>query len=285
MQVENLDDLLVSLPSLPAVPIMPPESPPSLSSIPTSAAIESLRPEHDPALLSAQTRPLLPAMLGELLTPPLTAPPPASLGLDPQPTPPRTAPPNAASLHEAPTRTKLPVDAISAQPTQASVQALPLATPSVVPIIPPEAVGSGKVAERPTDSIHDKPTAASIPSIDLMSRVAAGPTAGAGSSPPRDHQKLLESNPILRPEPPKESPSPAPRAIDSPDPKLVLPAQVSTAHTTLAPRAVSPKPVHVQKAPEPGLRQLLLKNQEIVAAALGALLVLLIGLLFYALIK
>jgi hypothetical protein len=218
-------------------------------------------------------------MLGDLLTPPVTAPPPASLALESPLTPPVTAAPAAGSLHEAPTRTKLPVDAISALPTQAAVDALPISTPSVVPVIPAEAKGSGKVED--SGGLHDKPTAASIPSLDLLSRAVPGPDSG----PLRDPEKLLQSNPILRPEPPKASPLPSPKAMDAPDPKLMLPAQVSTAHTSLAPRIGSSRPVHVPQAAEPGLRALLLKNQEIVAAAVGALIVLLIGLLFYALIK
>jgi hypothetical protein len=285
------------MPSLPVIPIVPPGPPPTpgvrapadkppeppqtLSVIPTSAALETIGPTHDPALLSAPTRPLLPAMLGDLLTPPVTAPPPASLTLESPPTPAVTASPAAGSLHEAPTRTKLPVDAISALPTQAVVDALPISTPSVVPVIPAEARGSGKVEGSDSRSLHDKPTAASIPSLDLLSRAIPGPDSG----PLRDSEKLLQSNPILRPEPPKASPLPSPKPMDAPDPKLMLPAQVSTAHTSLAPRLGSSKPVHVPQAAEPGLRALLLKNQEIVAAAVGALIVLLIGLLFYALIK
>jgi hypothetical protein len=105
-------------------------------------------------------------------------------------------------------------------------------------------------------------------------------------STPSDPQRLLESNPILRAEPAKESPPPSPKPFDAaPEPKLVLPAQVSTAHTSLTPRPRSGKPVNVPQAPEPGLRSLLLRNQEIVAAAVGALLVLLIGLLFSMFIR
>ena len=309
LQVDNVDDLLISMPSLLAIPIVPaapPPTPPSaespapkpveppqtLSSVPTSAAIDSLRrsnlpepaPSHDPALLSAPTKPLLPAMLGELLTPPVTKAPP--VGPESLLTPPVTAAPNVQSLHEAPTRAKLPLDELSAMPTQAVVDALPMSTPSVVPVIPPEAKPSGKVDQATGDSIHNKPTAASIPSLDLLSRALAGPSSQPPSNPPSDPQRLLESNPIIRAESAKESPPPSPKPPDAvPEPKLVLPAQVSTAHTSLTPRPRSGKPVNVPQAPEPGLRSLLLRNQEIVAAAVGALLVLLIGLLFSMLIR
>ena len=307
LQVDNVDDLLVSMPSLLAIPIVPsapPPTPPSarspslkpveppqtLSSVPTSVAIDSLRrshqqeQDHDPALLSAPTKPLLPAMLGELLTPPLTKAPP----VEPESllTPPVTAAPNVQSLHEAPTRAKLPLDELSAMPTQAVVEALPLSTPNVVPVIPPEAQPSGKVDQATGDSIHNKPTAASIPSLDLLSRALAGPSSQPPSNPPSDPQRLLESNPIIRAEPAKESPPPSLKPFDAaPEPKLVLPAQVSTAHTSLTSRPRSGKPVNVPQAPEPGLRSLLLRNQEIVAAAVGALLVLLIGLLFSMFIR
>ncbi len=309
LQVDNVDDLLISMPSLLAIPIVPaapPPTPPSaespapkpveppqtLSSVPTSAAIDSLRrsnlpepaPSHDPALLSAPTKPLLPAMLGELLTPPVTKAPP--VGPESLLTPPVTAAPHVQSLHEAPTRAKLPLDELSAMPTQAVVEALPMSTPHVVPVIPPEAKPSGKVDQATGESVHNKPTAASIPSLDLLSRALAGPSSQPPSNPPSDPQRLLESNPILRAEPAKESPPPSPKPFDAaPEPKLVLPAQVSTAHTSLTPRPRSGKPVNVPQAPEPGLRSLLLRNQEIVAAAVGALLVLLIGLLFSMLIR
>ena len=336
LQVDNVEDLLVSMPSLLAIPISPatpplppsaqspkppriPEPPQTLSAVPTSAALESLRTSHDPALLSAPTQPLVPAMLGDLLTPPVTKPPVAPESLL---TPPVTSPPpSLGALHEAPTRTKLPIDEISAVPTQAAVEAIPgllpnlglAVTPSVVPVIPLEAKPSGKISADSGDSIHDKPTAAVIPSIDLLSRVLAGsqsqppspsvppsvppPSVPPPSVPPPatvsppipasqplpDAQRLLESNPIVKPEPPKEPLAHA--ESPKPDPKLVLPAQVSTAHTTLAPRAIPNKPVNVPPAPEPGLRALLLRHQELVAAGIGALIVLLIGLLFSVLIR
>ncbi len=326
LQVDNVEDLLVSMPSLLAIPIEPvtpplppsaqspkppriPEPPQTLSAVPTSAALEILRTSHDPALLSAPTQPLVPALLADLLTPPVTKPPAAP---EPLLTPPVTSPPqHLGALHEAPTRTKLPIDDISMVPTQAAVEAIAglvpnpnlAITPSVVPVIPIEAKPSGKVSQDSGESIHDKPTAAVIPSVDLMmSRHAPHtsqpppsvppsvppPSVPPPSVPPPSHphpdpQRLLESNPILRPETPKEPLAPA--DSPKPDPKLMLPAQVSTAHTTLAPRAIPNKPVSVPQAPEPGLRALLLRHQELVAAGIGALIVLLIGLLFSVLIR
>ncbi len=290
LQVENVEDLLVSLPSLAAIPIVPPSPPPpppsaksepqTLSAVPTSVALESMKPTHDADLLNAKTKPLLPAMLGDLLTPPVNPAPPPSLNIEAQVTPAVTAAPNAPTLHEQPTRTKLPVDGISMLPTQAAVEAIPasaLGGPSPVSESP-----SGRAEPRPSEGLHEKPTAASIPSLDLLSRLNA--SSDSGSAP--DPHKLLESNPIVRPDPTKEpSPPIGKTPTPSPEPKPVLPAQVSTSHTSFAPRRPSSKPVALPSAPEPGLRQLLLKNQEVVAAAVGALLVLLIGLLFYAIIR
>ena len=288
LQVDNVEDLLVSLPSLAAIPIVPPSPPPppvspgepqTLSSVPTSAAIEKLEAQHDPALLSAPTKPLLPAMIGELLTPPVNPTPPPSLRIEPQVTPAVTAPPNAATLHEQPTRTKLPVDAISMLPTQAAVEAMP---PQPIVQAPADTPSSGKAPASANDGLHEKPTAASIPSLDLLSRLQEK----AGSGPARDAQKLLESNPIVRPEPAKEPTPPAAKPAEPvADAKPVLPAQVSTSHASFAPRRPSSKPVALPGSPEPGLRSLLLKHQEVVAASVGALLVLLIGLLFYAIIR
>ena len=307
VQVENVEDMIVSLPSLAAIPVVtapPPmpgaqptedkaKTPDTLSELPTQAVLDVPKIErlHNPALLSAPTQPLIPAMLGELLTPPFVAPP-AALA-PPTPTP-SVASQQPASLHEAPTQARLP--SISSDPRIMPDADQP-ATVQAVQIVPLAAMGSRPVESdvpvSPQAGLHEVPTAAAIPSSDLLKQAMPGFHSGPlANGPLADPQKVFESNPIPRKE---ATPVPAPSVVPPPvapppsdDAVLkdaLLPAQVSTVHSSFAPKKHSKAPLVLPQNKEPTLKEVLLKHQELFAASIGALLVLLLGLVFYAIIR
>lgn len=275
VQLDNLADLLVVTPSLTpdALSALSDGRPASaeLAQLPTQAVVSTAKSETAPSpeLLAALTQPLLPAMLGELLTPAHTP------ALSPELTPAQ------ARLHEAPTQAKLPsLDSMDLP----SLQELPADQPPTVQgvqMIPAEAFPSAKIGLATGPGLHEQPTSAVIPNNQLLTEAGRG--AEQLLSP------ILNSDPIRRPETsPLPKPVPATKSeqkVEDALKEVVVPPLVSTVHSSFAPKPPVAQMTARPPKGDPTVRELLLRHQELVAAGAGALLVLGLGLLFYMLIR